>query len=264
MPGYPEKSLESRIWILILRNPLLDAVMIHVLRFAVLAITLEVASLAGVTGWTLGLVANLAVTGLAVILMTKRRLWRSSGMTTAWRSWAAGLAVLPLAFEAITWALPAGITAKAPGFALWALTLLLVGANEELISRGVVLGRLRLAYRPIVAVGATAALFGLQHLSALALTSRETGDVLGNVALSAISGFALAAFQMRFRWLWPLIIVHALADWVTILASAALPDLAIAGAHLGLLAFGLLLLRRLPREWPAQRAEAPTLVAQVA
>jgi len=236
---------------------------IHVLRFAVIAITLGIAGVAGVSGWALGLVANLAVTCLAVILMTRRRLWHSSGMTTAWRSRAAGLAVLPLAFEAITWALPAGVTAQAPGFALWALALLLVGVNEELISRGVVLGRLRLAYRPIVAVGATAALFGLQHLSALALTSRATGDVLGNVALSAIYGFALAAFQMRFRWLWPLIMVHALADWVTILASAALPDLAIAGTHLALLAFGLLLLRRLPREWPARSAEALTLLAPV-
>ena len=42
--------------------------------------------------------------------------------------------------------------------------MVLVGINEELTSRGVVLSRLREAYRPVWAVTFTGALFRLQHL----------------------------------------------------------------------------------------------------
>lgn len=242
--------------------PLVDATGLHLLRFAVIAVSLELATLAGVSGWTLGLVANVAVTVLAVVLMTRRKLWRCSGMTTLWRSRVAALALLPLCAEAISWALPAGITARTPGLGLWALTLLLVGVNEELFSRGLVLERLRPAYRPTVAAVTTAALFGLQHLSALVLTSREAGDVLGNVALSAVAGLALTAFQLRFRWLWPLILVHATADWVIILASRALPDAFIGVAHLLLLLYAVVLLRGLPADLDDGASRAPSAPAR--
>lgn len=232
---------------------LADAAGVHLLRFAVMFVVLEIAAVAGVTGWYLGLVANVAVTVLAVVLMSRRRLWTSTGMLTAWRSWAALLALLPLALEALSWALPAGLQVQAPGYVLWTCTLLLVGVNEELISRGVVLSRLQGAFRPAGAVALTAALFGLQHLSAFALTSRQAGDILGNVALSAIAGFALAAFQFRFRWLWPLILVHATADFTVILAARPLPDLYVGVAHVGLLVFGIAMLR-----WPARDGDGST------
>lgn len=220
-----------------------DAVGVHLLRFVVLLVTLEAAGAAGVRGWYLGLVANVAVCVLAIVLVTRRGLWREIGATRAWRSWAALLALVPLVFEAVSWALPAGLESQPPGYPLWALTFLLVGFNEELISRGVVLSRLRRAYRPVWAVTLTAALFGLQHLSAFALTSRVAGDILGNVALSAVSGFALAAFQWRFRWIWPLILVHAVADFTTVLSARPLPDVLVGVAHVLLLALGLFLLR---------------------
>jgi uncharacterized protein len=70
-----------------------------------------------------------------------------------------------------------------------------------------------------------------------ALTSRDAGDILGNVLLPGISGFALAAYQLRFRWVWPLIFVHALADFTTTLAAEPLPDLLIGLSHILLLAF---------------------------
>lgn len=215
------------------------------LRFAVMFAALELAIAAGVTGWYLGLVANVAVTVLAVMLMTRRRLWKSTGMLTRWRSWAALLALLPLVVEALSWALPAGLRVQTPGYLLWGCTLLLVGVNEELISRGVVLSRLQGVFGPVGAVTLTAALFGLQHLSAFVLTSRQAGDILGNVALSAVAGFALAAYQCRFRWLWPLILVHATADFTVVLAARPLPDLLIALGHALLLALGIALLR-----WP--------------
>lgn len=233
-------------------HPLADAAGIHVLRFLVMIGVLAIAGAVGVEGWYLGLVANVAVTVLAVVLMTKRRLWRSSGATVAWRSWVAFIVLIPLAFEAISWALPAGLLERDPGYPLWALTLLLVGVNEELISRGVVLSKLLEAYSRVWAVTLTAALFGLQHLSAFALTSRGAGDILGNVGLSAVAGFALAAYQSRFGWIWPLILVHATADFTTLLAAEPLPDVLIAAAHVTLLGLGIALLR-----WP--RTQSSTL-----
>lgn len=212
-------------------------------RFLIMFFTLEVAAAAGVGGWYLGLLANVAVTIFAAVLVTRRRLWASIGATTLWRSWWALAALAPLALDAVSWALPARLVREDPGFLLWGVTLLLVGVNEELISRGVILSRLEVAYRPLLAVTITAALFGLQHLSAFALTSREAGDILGNVALSGIYGFALAAFQWRFRWIWPLILVHALADFVTLLAAEPLSDGLIVAAQVTMLALGLVLLR---------------------
>lgn len=222
---------------------LADAVAVHVVRFLVMLGVLALAGAAGVSGWYLGLVANVAVTILAVVLVTQRRLWREIGATTAWRSWAALVALAPLVLEAVSWALPAGLAPQEPGYALWALTLLLVGANEELISRGVVLSRLRRSYSPTWAVMLTAVLFGLQHLSAFALTSRQAGDILGNVALSGVAGFALAAYQWRFRWILPLILVHAVADFTVVLAAEPLPDAVVGAAHVLLLGFGVVLLR---------------------
>lgn len=227
-------------------HPLLDGIAITLLRFALMVATLELAGAAGVGGWHLGLVTNVAVTILAIALMTRRRLWRVSGATTAWRSWIAAAALVPLVVESVSWALPAGLIPEEPGYLLWAITLHLVGVNEELISRGVILSRLREAYRPPQAVTLTAVLFGLQHLSAFALTSRGAGDILMNVFLSGVYGFALAAYQFRFRWIWPLILVHAMADFTTVLAAEPLPDLLVGVSHVLLLAFGIILLRGLP------------------
>ncbi|MDQ3554078.1 MAG: CPBP family intramembrane metalloprotease [Chloroflexota bacterium] len=224
-------------------HPLADAAGITVIRFVLMVVTLQVAAAAGVGGWDLGLVVNVVVALFAAALMTRRRLWRSSGFTTAWRSRLAALALLPLLLEAVSWTLHGGMVEQAPGYIPWATTLLLVGVNEELISRGVILTRLREAYRPVWAVLLTAGLFGLQHLSAFALTSRAADDILLNVLLSGTYGFALAAFQLRFAWIWPLIFVHALADFSVILAGAQLPNLLIGISHLLLLAYGIFLLR---------------------
>ena len=221
--------------------PLLDAVAVHLVRFLVMAVVVGGATLLGISSWFVGLAANVAVTVLAVVLVTVRGLWSRTGLTRLWRSPWALLALLPLVAEALSWAFR-GSEIGPPGAGWWALTLLLTGVNEELISRGVVLDRLESAFAPLPAVSLTAVLFGLQHLSALALTGRGPVDVLQNVALSACYGFALAAFQLTFRWLWPLVLVHALADWTTLAALTYPSDAVVVAIHAGLLVYGLILL----------------------
>ena len=116
---------------------------------------------------------------------------------------------------------------------------MLVGLNEELVSRGVVLDRLRRGFGPLPAVAITGALFGLQHLSAFATTSRGSYDVLTNVLVSGCYGFALAAWQLRFAWIWPLVLVHALADFTTIHSTDGHSDTWVAGTLVVFVAYGL-------------------------
>ncbi|TYP82686.1 CPBP family intramembrane glutamic endopeptidase [Blastococcus xanthinilyticus] len=233
---------------------------VHVARFALILATLELAPLVGVSGWYLGLAANAVCTVFALVLVTRMRLWHSTGLLRLLPSRLALIALVPLAAQAALWALPGGVVPRSPGLALWLLTLLLVGVNEELISRGVVLSRLRCDLRPRPAVVVTAVLFGLQHFSLLATGDRALGDVALTVLMTGVYGFALAAFQLRFAWLWPLVLVHAAGNLTSVLGEEA-PDGWYVAAHVGLLAYGLVLLRGRPAGPPPGRpATAPASV----
>lgn len=191
----------------------------------------------------LGLAANIACVAFAAAPVTVRRLWRTSGILTAWRGPASVVLLSPLVIEVFLWALPAGLVEQPPGYGLWTVTLILAALNEELTSSVVVLERMRPAFGPHAAVAITAALFGLQHLSAFATTNRAVDDILLNVLVSACYGFALASFQFRFRWIWPLILLHAAANFATIFSSQLLPDAVIAMTLVMFIALGLVILR---------------------
>jgi membrane protease YdiL (CAAX protease family) len=197
---------------------------VHVLRFGVIMGALAVAPLVGISGWYLGLAANVVCVIFAVVLVSVRRLWNRSGLFSLWRGRTALLLLLPFVIEALLWAVPGGLVEHPPGFGLWALTLLMVGLNEELTSRVVVLERMRRSFGAAGAVALTGALFGLQHLSAFATSTRTVDDILLNVLVSACYGIGLAAFQYRFRWVLPLVLVHGGADFTTILSANPLPD----------------------------------------
>ncbi|WP_233255683.1 CPBP family glutamic-type intramembrane protease [Naasia lichenicola] len=217
---------------------------VHLLRFGLIWAGSSVAPIVGITGWWIGLFVNALCVLFAVILVTRLHLWRASGFLTAWRGWMALAALsLPVAEAAIRSTF--GLEDRAPGVGWWALTLLLVGINEELISRVVVLHRMALSFPPVAAVALTAALFGAQHLSAFATTDRTASDILLNVVASACYGFALAAFQCRFSWIWPLMLVHAAADFTTILSRFHDPgDVLAIVTSVGFAVYGLILLRR--------------------
>lgn len=221
-------------------------------------IALAVGPLVGVSGWYLGLFANVACVLYAVVLVTVRRLWRTSGILVGWRGPRAAVILLVLLAEVLLWAIPGGLENRPPGFGLWALTLLLVGVNEELTSRVVVLERLRSAFEPLAAVALTAALFGLQHLSAFATTGRDAVDIAGNVVVSGCVGFAFAAFQHRYRWVMPLIVLHAAADFTSVLSLRPLGDLVVVATALGFLALGFFTLGRRTENPEAGLSRAPS------
>jgi membrane protease YdiL (CAAX protease family) len=216
---------------------------VHVVRFGLIVGALWLAPLLGITGWYMGLFANVVCALFAIALVSYFKLWQTIGFFAVSRGRVASLLLLVVIAEALVRAFPSGVAEQEPGFGLWALTLLLVGFNEELISRGVVLERLRVRFPPIAAVTITAALFGLQHLSAFATSDRGTVDILTNVVASASYGLALAAFQFRFSWIWPLILVHATADFTSILGNTHYGDLFAAVTCVVFVAYGVFMLR---------------------
>jgi hypothetical protein len=94
----------------------------------------------------------------------------------------------------------------------------------------------------VPAVILTGALSGLQHLSLFATTDRGTYDIVTNVLLSGIVGFAMAAFQYRFHWILPLILVHALADFTAIHAREPHGDASAAATAILFVGIGALAL----------------------
>ena len=113
----------------------------------------------------------------------------------------------------------------------------------HLLSRGLVLNRLREGFGPFSAVILTGALFGLQHLSLFATSDRSAYDVVTNVIMSGTVGFAFAAYQYRFSWIWALILLHALADFTAIWARSPHGDLFTAGTAVMFVVYGVALLR---------------------
>jgi hypothetical protein len=147
---------------------------IHLARFCVILATLALAPLVGVSGWYLGLTANVACVVFAVVLVSVRGLWRTSGLGVAWRGRRALLLLLPRLVEVLLWAVPAGLVPRAPGFGPWAFSLLLVGINEELTSRVVVRAPLP---DPVIVV--TLVVFVAVGLAALLHPERRSRSLTG-------------------------------------------------------------------------------------
>jgi hypothetical protein len=80
--------------------------------------------------------------------------------------------------------------------------------------------------------------------------------VLTNVLVSGCYGFALAAFQLRFAWIWPLVLLHASADFTTILSADGHGDAVVAATLVVFVGFGVSVLRLSPGR-PAPRPPRP-------
>ncbi|GAB3699577.1 hypothetical protein GCM10028815_05180 [Mariniluteicoccus flavus] len=127
---------------------MLDAVAVMLLRLLIMVV---VVWLTAPLGWYAGLCANLALAVTAVVIVHRRGLWgRLGGLVP--RSWTALLWLVPLVADVALWLAPHGLRERPPGFLLWGLTLALVGLNEELFVRGIVLARLEQAYARLAAV----------------------------------------------------------------------------------------------------------------
>jgi CAAX protease family protein len=180
----------------------------------------------------------------ALVIWTLLRAWgMTAGVTTLGRRW---WLVAPLLLIALTYALP-GIEGSTAALVGSAVSLALVGVNEELYSRGL---SLQVA-RPLGALPAAtlvAVLFGAGHLQNYLLFGKPLDDTLFQILAAGLYGFCLAGVRLRIGTVWPLVFVHGLDDWLQVNSPGAAPDwwqLTVLAFHLG---YGFVLLLRTRRD----------------
>jgi len=151
--------------------------------------------------------------------------------------------------------------------AIFVVGYLATGFMEETLFRGVILSYLRKG-GIARAVAISSISFGLLHISRLFFGSAPM-TVAWQVLFAMCFGVVFCALRLRMGTIWPLILLHALWDFV--LNTAHLPTMLYPVVHLALLGYGLFLLRRgvaLDRvddgdtEAPAGALPTPGLVAR--
>jgi len=216
---------------------------------AVIACAVLVKALASQIDWRFaGPISLLAAVVLASLFLRLRgETWGGYGLAApaGWRGWAwlpvqsvlAFAVLVAVSLAAQAWIEPvwprapqledrfAGIEGDAALFALWlAIAILHGGFFEEMIFRGFVITRLRRmigggavigAWAAGLAVALSAGFFGFRHLA-----TQGTGGALAAFAMGLAYGALFLAFR---RNLWPLIIAHAAAGALNMLARFAGP-----------------------------------------
>jgi uncharacterized protein len=172
-----------------------------------------------------------------VILILLRAWGRQADVTGRGRHW--HLAI-PLLVIALSYGL-VGISGTA--LVSSAVTLALVGVNEELYSRGLALDIARPLGERTAAV-LTAAAFGAGHIQNYLLFGRPLDDTLEQIVMAGLYGFCLAGVRLRMNTIWPLAFVHGLDDWMQINSPGRAPDWWQAATLVFFVVYGLLLTRK--------------------
>jgi membrane protease YdiL (CAAX protease family) len=202
----------------------------HPLRFAIALFGLEVGTLVAVRGivaadgqrwWQFAVAyALVLIPGLfSVVVLNRLGWWRSAGFTPV-RAWRSPQSTVVLA---LTLALPLiglsghGVLTMTAGLLAFQVAFLLLDVfMEETIYRGIVIR----ALQPHGVVRATmwsAVLFGLSHLDNLFLAGSEVG-VLYQAFEATLLGVVFGAVRLRTNAIWPVMVAHALYDFILVLA----------------------------------------------
>jgi membrane protease YdiL (CAAX protease family) len=221
MPGrsHPVKAFADRF-------PILFAVAFWIIYGAIL-FGIDMAFTFLPFGWpsriagTVGLLVELL---FAVLVLTGLGWLRASGFNgpSQWRGmyvlWFPALIVL---FGLVT--LPFTVDyVYGPRSVIYAVIFaLLTGLNEEACFRGVILQTL-LPYGALAAALLSAVFFAVAHLNNL-FSFGASPVVFSQVIWTFFFGFAYAAFRLRTRTLWPLILLHACNDIPTDVLLIASP-----------------------------------------
>ncbi|WP_147408972.1 CPBP family intramembrane glutamic endopeptidase [Kitasatospora xanthocidica] len=234
------------------RHPVLGAVGVAVVWQAVIVVVAKVLPPLE-PGWFPQLgptVVNLA--GAAVVLVLLRA-WGllATGGVTGLGVMARWPVLLPLVVVAGLAALP-GIEGGTATLVGGVVLMLAIGVSEELSSRALVLEVAR-PLGPVRAVVLTAVLFGVGHLGNWLFFGAPLGNTLWQVLEAGAFGFCLCGARPYIGSVWPLVLVHALSDYLEIYSPGKTADwLQALGLAVDLgLGIGLLLLLR------ARTAPAP-------
>lgn len=172
------------------------------------------------------------------------------------------LLILPLLALTATYAVPGidpaaylseGIGPDEGWFVLLCLAgiCLLVGLNEELWSRGIILHPLRRG-GPWISSVAVALLFSAQHLLNLFAFGARLDDTIAQLVSTATFGFALAALRWHDVAILPLAVLHGLGNFLQLASPGAAPLHQQAAIAVVEVAYGVVLLRLASRRRPSR------------
>jgi uncharacterized protein len=158
--------------------------------------------------------------GLVPLVVVLAAGWRREPWFATLRPRRAWL-LLPVGLVSLTYALP-GIEGTPGALAASAGLFIVLGASEELLSRGVV-QRILDGLPPLPRAVWVGVIFGLGHVLSAAVFGRPAGDAAVQAISAATFGFGFAALRMHVVSIWPLAALHALDDWLQVNSPGAAP-----------------------------------------
>jgi len=202
------------------RRPLAFAILVMLLLEGIVLAALLVTQLLGISILVLDIPILLINAIVAMVLLSVLGWWRAAGFNApaAWQN--LHLLLLPLLLL-IGPALLLQPKLPEPGkFIVLVVVTLLIGFQEEAIFRGILLRAL--APRGIMqAVLISAFLFGIIHANSL-FVGRDPLFVLAQIIASMLGAIALGALRVRLNTIWPLVVMHALNDFLQFTATGGL------------------------------------------
>jgi uncharacterized protein len=245
------------------RRPFAFAAFVMLVLQAIVVLGLLASHLLGVAPIALDLPMMVVNCLVAIALISTLRWWSDTGFNapSKWRN--LHLLLFPvLLLLGPTLLVGPEFPTGGKMIALVVVTLL-IGFQEEAIFRGVLL-RALMPRGVMQAVVISALLFGVIHANSL-LVGRDPVFVGAQILASFLGAIGLAALRLRLNSIWPLVLLHALNDFLQFSAAGGMEAQQVAAwlpllkiAISGTLAvYGLYLLRGYWAQRPTQPAASP-------
>ena len=162
------------------------------------------------------LLRSLILTSIGIFLLTRLDWWGKVGYTTGIRLTHVPFFILPVAIALLSLGQGIRVTAPIALLAFAALTLV-IGFAEETFFRGLILNTL-LPTGTIDAVVLSSFLFAILHfLNIIGGTWDPLFTIVDSVAAFGL-GITFAAIRLRTGSIWPLVGIHALFDFTSLIS----------------------------------------------
>ncbi|MER6531514.1 CPBP family intramembrane glutamic endopeptidase [Streptomyces sp. NPDC001508] len=228
----------------VVRHPLWGALELTVAWHAVLLLTAKVVLPPLAPAWfpELGATVVNMVCCAGVVFVVWRWGWLRGSGTATWgrvRRWWLAAPLLAIACSYAVAGLSGGTTVVVGGL----FSLLWVGVNEEIYSRGLVQQTLT-PLGPARAALWVGLLFGCGHLQNHLFFDAPLDSTLWQMLSAGLFGFTCAALRYAIGSVWPMVVVHGLDDFFQIRSPGAAPDWWQVSVYVFHALYGVWLLRR--------------------
>ena len=233
------------------RRPLLAAIGVNLAWHAVLfAVALTLPLLGGAAPAVVNLAACVVPLGVIAWLGWWRAPWLSGVLPR--RPWTLAPVVVVIGAELVR-----GIEGSSAVLVTSAVVMLSVGVSEELYARGVMQELLR-TMRPLALVATVGLLFGAGHVLSGLVFGRPADYIAFQVLHATVFGFIAAALRLHVVSIWPLALLHAGSNWLSVNSVGELPVWWEVCRLAALAGYGVVLARLSPGRLRAPSAPVPS------